>query len=402
MSGRDSPYTSGGSAKVRRRSLSAVREPGRIRKTLGPFGGPPQREKVVSATQFNYDLDFPRGSLNLTRITDNIQSVQPKAFATMTPPRDAPGSGTNNLGNLGVEQAIAGSTATLVDPYQRNFWGIKIDHPGFNACNPTQWRANISQFAYVKTSAVVCEITLPDAPVCDSGPVKVIRPGVMTNAQATAVQSTRFGNAGLAIWDEIRPSGAWEYIIIPPHKAASINLSNCVGLVRWQELMQLGYKPRTCKGRKYRVMCNPTGFDQSGQRDTQERLNALDGGDGVIPSSNLLATGTGPGMYTKSHSAQETDWVCQYGYAGVPDNYIGAGLKLAQFSAQGFDVVAFGSAIVFQFCQYAPPTTENVQTSMAQCIPVSLTIHNSTVFSQLKTAQRDLGQVFTLPLIGGV
>ena len=394
-------FSSGG-AQRRRRSLSAVREPERIRKTLGPFGGPPQKEKVVSATQFNYDLDFPRGLLALTRISDNIASVDPQVFTTMTPPRTGPGSGGNNLGNLGVEQAIAGTASTLVDPYQRNFWGIKIDHPGFNACNPTQWNANITQFAYVKTSAVVCEITLPDAPVADSGPVKVIRPGVMTNTQATAIQTTRFGNAGLAIWDEIRPIGAWQYIIIPPHKAASINLSNCVGLDRWQQLMQLGYKPRTCKGRKYRVLCNPKGFDQSGQKDTQQRLDALSAGLGTIPSSNLAATGTGPGMYSKVHSAQETDWVCQYGYAGVADTYAGAGIKLAQFSAQGFDVVAYGSAIVFQFCQYCPPTVEGVQTSMAQSIPVTLTIHNSTVFSQLKTAARDLGQVYTLPIIGAV
>jgi len=368
------------------------------RKALGPFGGPPQSEKVVTATLYNTQLNFARGTVAFARLPD-VVAVDPQTFKTMTPPRTAAGTGTNTIQQLGVEQATASVGATQLDPYQRNFWGIKIDHPGWNATSVVQWDANVSQFAYVKTSPVVLEITLPDAPIVTSEAVKMIRPGVMTNAQLTAAETARFGNgAGAPIWDEIRPIGAWQYMIVPAQKAASISLRNTVGLDKWQQLMQLGYKPKTCKGNKYRVAAGVRGFDQAGQSDCASHLLALIPA-GAIPARNSSTDGFGPGQYTKTHSTQETDWCVQFFGAGsFADTYAGAIERVENFRGQGYDVVAFGSCIIFQFCQYAPPTVEGLETAAIQRVPVTLTIHNKTVFTQLKTASRDLGQVFTTPI----
>lgn len=380
--------------KKRRGSVSG----GRVRKSLGPFGGPPQFEKVVSATLYQTDLKFIRGTSALQRLS-NVTAVDPQPFATMTPPRTAAGTGTNSLNSLGVEQAIASTAASASDPFQRNFYGIKIDHPGFNACNPVQWNANVTQFAYVKTSAVVCEITLPDPPMGTSEAVKLIRPGVISTAQLAAYQTANTGlaNVGVNVWDEIRPMGAWMYIVIPAQKGASISLFNTVGLVRWQQLLQLGYKPKVCRGNKYRVMCSTKGFDTSGTREIYDKLQLLQAYGGVAPPSNGVDYNI-PGSYTKTHAAQECDWSVQYAETPIPDTFLGGQQKLTQFGAQGFDTIAFGSAIVFQFCQYAPLTSDGDQTAANQNVPVTLTIHNKTVFSQLKTASRDLGQVYTLPI----
>ena len=381
-------------SKKRRGSVSGSR----VRKSLGPFGGPPQSEKVVSATLYQQELRFARGTSALARLA-SVTAVDPQIFTTMTPPRTGAGTGSNTSQSLGVEQATASTAASTTDPFQRNFYGIKIDHPGFNACNPVQWNANISQFAYVKTSAVVCEILLPDPPMGTSDAVKLVRPGVISTAQLAAYQTANTGlaNVGANVWDEIRPMGAWMYIVIPAQKGASISLYNTVGLVRWQQLMQLGYKPKICKGNKYRVMAMAKGFDTSGTREIYDKLGLLISNAGVAPASNGVDYQI-PGSYTKNHAAQECDWSVQYAEIPLPDTFLGGQQKLTQFGAQGFDTIAFGSAIVFQFCQYAPLTGDGDQTAANQSVPVTLTIHNKTVFSQLKTASRDLGQVYTLPI----
>lgn len=390
----------------RNRVRGAAPRPGApLRKRLGPFGGPPTSEKVVSATLYNTQLNFTRGTVALFRLPDVVAVDGPQLFTTMTPPRAGFGTGSNTLRSLGVEQAQASVAATVTDPFQRNFWGCKIDHPGWSATNVPQWNANITQFAYVKTSAVVLEITMPDPPMASSEAVKMIRPGSMTTLQESQTQTVRFGapNVSREIWDEIRPAGAWQYMVIPAQKDASLNLTNIVGLARWQQLLQLGYKPRICKGRKYSVMCMPRGFDAAGSADIGQKLNILSAGAGTIPASNGF-NGPPPGQ-ARLHKAQETDWCVQYNNSAAnPDTYVGALGKWNDFTESGFDVIAFGSAIVFQFCQYCPPTSDGAfaSTAAVQLVPITLTVHNKTVFSQLKTAARDLGQVFTMPVIGGV
>ena len=120
-----------------------------IRRILGPFGGPAQKETVVTANVYQYQLDFPAGSLAFTRVPD-IGNMDPQAFTTMTPPRTAAGTGINTLNTMGVFMGQAAVRATANDPFQRNFVGFKIDHPGWNCCNVRQWDENVRQFSYVK------------------------------------------------------------------------------------------------------------------------------------------------------------------------------------------------------------------------------------------------------------
>ena len=381
----------------------------KVRRKLGPFGGPAQSETVVTANVFQTELQFTETSFPFTRLVD-VANMDPQPFTTMTPPRTALGAGQNSLNTNGVWVGYAATTSTLLDPYHRNFACMKIDHPGWNCCNPRQWNANITQFAYVKTSPVVLEITLPDPPISKALPVTVFRPPVFrAAADLLAYQTENFGGApsdGVPMWNETRPTGAWQYIIIPAQKGASIRLDQVCGYVEWQKLLQIGYKPQTCRGKTYKCVCQPKGADAAEQGSINRKLQALAGPPpGVIPPFNAGNPMTGPGLYTSVHKTQETDWSVQYCSApvgGFLDTFGGAGLQAADFISQGFDVLAFGSAIVFQFLQYAPPCLDGTVTVMRQLLPLTLTVHSKTTFRQLKTASQDLGQVATLPIVGGV
>lgn len=378
----------------------------KVRRKLGPFGGQPQSETVVTANVFQTEIQFPDTTTIFARIGD-AANMDPQAFTTMTPPRTAAGSGSNTLNTNGVWAGYAVVAAGPTDPFHRNFLGFKIDHPGWNCCNPRQWNANVTQFAYVKTSPVVLEITLPDPPISKALPVTITRPPVFRAVGDLASYQTNNMGAGIPsdgvpIWNETRPCGAWQYIVIPPQKGASIRLDQIVGYDKWQKLLQIGYKPQTCRGRTYKCMCAARGADAAEQSSINKKLTALGTTLGVIPSFNAPGQMQGPGLYNSVHKQQETDWSVQYSAPPYADTFVDAANQATTMIEQGFDVLAFGSAIVFQFLQYAPPCLDGTSTAMRQIMPYTLTVHSKTTFRQLKTASQDLGQVGTLPIVGGV
>lgn len=376
----------------------------KVRRMLGPFGGQPQSEVVVTANVYNYELEFPAGTSAFSRVPD-LACMDPQIFTTMTPPRTAAGTGSNTMNRCGAWMAQASTAANAQDPFQRNFVSFKIDHPGWNCCNPRQWNANVTQFAYVKSSPVVLEITLPDPPISKAAPVVATRPAVFATAAALGTyQTTNMGsNPAVPLWNETRPTGAWQYIIIPPQKGASINLSQVTGYVNWQKLLQIGYKPQTCRGKTYKCVCAAKGADTNEQQAIYAKLGQLTAGAGVIPAANGAALNSGPGSYNTVHKQQETDWSVQLSTAAAPaDTFAGAQAQMGIFVQQGFDVLAFGSGIVFQFVQYAPPCLDGTSTASSQILPITLTIHSKTTFRQLKSASQDIGQVSTLPVVGGV
>jgi len=379
----------------------------KVRRMLGPFGGQAQSEVVVTANVFQTEVPFPDTTTPFTRFAD-INGMDPQNFTTMSPPRIALGSGSNSLNQNGVWMAFASFTSNLSDPFHRNFVGFKIDHPGWNCCNPRQWNANVTQFAYVKSSPVVLEITLPDPPISKALPVTVFRPPVFRSAaDLTSYQTANMGvgvpSDGVPIWNETRPTGAWQYIILPAQKGASLNLSKIVGYLEWQQLLQIGYKPQTCRGKTYKCVCAAKGADSAEQNSIFGKLASLAvPPPGTIPPFNQPTQGTGPGQYNTVHKAQETDWCVQYSAGPYADNFASAQQQAATMIQQGFDVLAFGSGIVFQFVQYAPPCMDGTATVMKQILPLTLTVHSKTTFRQLKSASQDLGQVSTLPIVGGV
>lgn len=381
------------------------------RRILGPFGGQAQTETVVTANVFQLELQLTDVTQGFLKLGD-IQNMDSQPFTTMQPPRVAAGSGENSLNTNGVWMATAVQTSTGTDPFHRSFWGVKLDHPGWNCCNPRQWNANVTQFAYVKSSPVVLEITLPDPPMASALPVTIQRPGVFRSVgDLNAWEVTNMGQVQsdqVPIFNETRPTGVWQYIIIPPQKGASIRLEKIVGFAEWQQLLQIGYKPQICRGRTYKCVCQPKGADQSEQINISTKLTTLTiPPGGVIPAVNSTAAGggTGPGMFNTIHKQQETDWCVQYSApfnTPYADTFLGAQAQALSMIQQGFDVLAFGSGIVFQFLQYAPPCLDGAPTAMKQIVPITLTVHSKTTFRQLKTANQDIGQVSTLPLVGGV
>lgn len=382
-----------------------------IRKVKGPFGAKKQSETVISASVFLTHVQFAAGSTPFTRLPD-LPNMDPQNYSSMTPPRTGAGIGSNTLESMGVIQCIQGTRATYEDPYQRNFWGIKIDHPGFNACNPAQFVPNAAQFQYVKTTGVVCEIVLPDPPIVRAAPVTITRPENVTDAQLVGIQQVMMTPPGAppappippAIWNTTRATGGWQYIVIPPMSGGSVRLEQCVGYDKWQKLLQIGYKPQICRSNTYRISCGAKGYNVQGMVDVGQKLTTLQAGAGVIPPNNGVNLGNGPGVYNSVHRTQETDWVCQYSGAPYADSFSpGALNQVGALVAQGFDVLAFGSAIVFQFVQFAPPTTDtNTVTACVLTVPVTLTVHNKTKFTVLKTTNQDLAQVASLPVVGGV
>jgi hypothetical protein len=59
--------------------------------------------------------------------------------SSSTSPSDLPPSSSST-----VAASTAGSQATLQDPDQRNYFGLKLDHSGFNAVTPIKFEANVT------------------------------------------------------------------------------------------------------------------------------------------------------------------------------------------------------------------------------------------------------------------
>ena len=378
----------------------------------GPFGGPAQSAKEVSSTLYNTVLSTVPGAIAIAYQPD-IAAVTPANFASMTD-KVTVGTGSNTLMSLGVWRTVSQTVATASDPYQRTFLALKVDHQGFNACNVEIFNEKCLQFQYVKQSPYAVLITLPEPPMQakSAQPVTMTRPGAMTAAQLLGYQQSMISTGFAAppvptgnIWNETRSTGCWQYIIIPPQVAASINMTQIGDQAAWQRLLNLGYKAQNCTRRQYMIACGTTGFDGMGTQNLRNKLTALQASLGVIPASNSTGAATFiEGVHNKKHAVQECDWVCQYNAPvslTIPPNYGNATQYVANLIAQGFDTLPFGSAIVFQFLQYAPPTTDTVaNTACPVNMPYTIEVTTKTSFSKLRLGNRDLGQLATLPLAG--
>lgn len=373
------------------------------RGATAPFGSEPETVKVITATLYETAIDFPAGGMPFKKL-DDVLAVKPAVFRTMAFPRIIAGVGQNTLQSLGVFQGQSGSPATETDPYQRNFWAIKVDHCGFNACNVDRFPDGCNDFGLVKTSSNVVEITLPQPPMSKAMAPTVIRPTNMSMAQMTGYQTRMFGGgvsmANVA-FDETHASGAWEYMIIPAQLGGSVKLSIMGTLTGWQRLLDMGFRPKKCTRSKYRISVVPKGQDGVEIRTVYRKLADMTS-TGIIPSSNAWADAQQfQGSEQRQHHAQDTDWCCQYSTLYPTDTFAGSQQIIRDIQAQGFDVMAYGSAIVFQFIQYAPPTSDTpaIDTSVCQIIPATLTVHNKTTFSKRRTVGFDLCQVMSLPVI---
>ena len=371
-----------------------------------PFGSEPQFEKVVSATLFQFSLDFPAGSTTFVKV-DDVQAVIPATFGTMARPI-IPGTGLNTIQALGIYQGQSGRRATLNDPFQRNFWICKIDHTGFNSVTPCRFDEGRNEYTYCKMSGVVAEIFLPDAPIARALPTMVTRPTNISYAQLLGAQTAIFGpgvDQQNWAWNEQHPSGMWQYITIPAGHGCSVKLGEYGTYEGWQKLLNLGFRPKTCTKNKYRISVPARGNDGVEMGLARRKLAYL-ALHGIIPDS-LAPVYAGDysvnnGNQMKNHESQETDWCCQFN-TGVPgDTYVGGQQVLQDIQNQGFDVSAYGSAIVFMFVQYAPPTNDDGDphdTASCQIVPIQMTIHSKCSFTKKRNCLVDAYQLASLPVV---
>lgn len=381
----------------------------------GPFGPERQSVKEISSTLYDTVLQTDPGAIAIGYVQPDLAAQQPFNFTSMTPPRTGAGVGANTLSALGVIRTVSQTAATALDPIQRTYLAIKIDHQGFNSCNVTKFNEYCQQFQYCKMSGVMCKITLTDPPLNSKNtqPILQTRPSAITGNMLTQLQQTMLtpggqvtpNSAAYPFWNETRPLGGWYYIVVPPQRGASINLTEIGTEAGWQRLLNIGYKARPCKGKTYAVMCGTKGFDADGRENIIKKMEQLQTGGGIIPANNSFAGAVAEGRDDCPHQAQECDWCCQYANASDPINpsntYTSWAVYTRNTQYQGFDVLAYGSAIVFQFCQFAPPTTDTgVSTASKVIIPYQMEVISSTTFSQLKLGSRDVGQLATGPING--
>lgn len=367
-----------------------------------PFGKEPDSIKVISATVYNYGVDFPAGGGAFIK-DDDVFANNPLPFSLMNPPIPAgPGTGQNSMQALGVFHGQSGHAATTTDPYQRNFYMVKVDHAGFNTVQPSRFDDGRRDYTYAQMSSTVVEIVLPEAPIADAIPTTVTRPTNISYAQLTGMQKQLFDggydNLNWA-WNETRPCGQWQYIEIPAGFGCSLKMGQYCTYAGWQQLLDQGLVPKICKKQKYFIRAKPVGLNGVEMDLVAQKLSALNSVG--IPASNAQWSGYQQGTQSTPHKKQETDWICQYSTLNPGDTYIGAKSPIADLQAQGFDVMAYGSGIVFQFLQYAPPTNDDDDphlTASCQIIPVQLTVHSKCHFTKKKSQGRDLYQLTSLPL----
>lgn len=367
--------------------------------------------KVISMTNYNFPIDFPPGDDAFYKMEDVLPSEGLQAFMSMTPPRNVSGTGSNSLNSLGVWMGASSTGATEDDPYQRNFFIVKVDHCGFNSIQPTRYYEGVQQFTYVQTGPNVIEIQLPEPPLSKALPVTQVRPVSMTQAQMIGIQKVMQGggyDSTNVIWNEHHPTGFWQYIQLPAGYGGSLKMAQHGTLQGWNRLIDLGFRPKQCRTLKYRLMVDPKGQDGLEMLNAQNKLAQLGPMPGTIPASNL-----NPGTFTAQayegrvkakHQKAMCDWTCQFSTAisSPNDDFAGASARYFDLIAQGFDVMAFGGGIVFQFVQYAPPTrdTTPITTAACQIVPVTINVHNKAVFSMPRIgAKNDLYQVASLPIV---
>lgn len=331
--------------------------------------------------------------------------------------------------------ATAATNATLQDPYQRNYLGLKLDHCGFNAVTPVKFEANCLQFQYIKGGGHVMTIDLPQPPIGTKSPTLITRPGVVTDEQLAGYQQQmliqplaapipgpiKYDPARPPIWNETRPVGTWQYIMIPAQAGGSVNLTNCVGADQWQRLLELGFRPKLCKGSRYSLKVSSYGYDTPAMQAIASKYTGL-AAVPSIPSFNNVGIGlnatnfflTAQTQSKAQHKRLATDFVCQYSTYPFPanpatlppiaDDYSSALDILMDKPRGGWDTLAHGDAIVFMFCQYAPVTSDGgVETACIMQLPMTLTIHDKTTFSVLREiGSNDISQLSSLPVLNNV
>lgn len=309
-------------------------------------------------------------------------------------PRGNPTNGQVTMNAQGLYWSWAEELPDVNRPWLQTYFGFKLDMAGFNICDPVQFSQNCARYMHCKQGPACATFVWPDCPIGKNDQVTRELQLAATTFTGTAVN----GNGTISSYGtatrEFRGIGPWEMIIIPPRKMKSINLDACLSQDGWDNLIDMGFKPRPCQ-KVTKIYCSNGGVDAT---DIAVITNAA-----LMPtvrnSNETLNTenpkwGNLSGLRYKKMSYVDTEDICQY--TAVPTitantlpatsyNVIAAGDNI--YYRQGYPCVPFGSAIVFRVRQFAPVQESFTNgartithTAIRQTLPLDIYLDSVTVF----------------------
>lgn len=334
--------------------------------------------------------------------------------------RTTTGNGTMSLNACGVWWTWAEELPTPDCPWLHTYFAYKLDAAGFNLCDPLQFSQGCTRYTHVKQGPSCATFVFPDAPIGKAGPVRrqyPLLPSSFLPGGSTPQATPIVGSAIQPATIEERGIGVWEMIIIPPRKMKSIWIEQCVSQSGWDNLIDMGFKPRPAQ-KVTKIYCSNGGIDC----DDLPNLAAIRGitlarQRNAAPNFGSNQNFNISNLKFKKMTYVDTEDVCQYTAVADPgadtvvaqvypdvagSNVAGLGL----YAQQGYPCVPFGSAVVFRFRQYAPvQTIYNTdlsvaaynQTCVRQTIPMDLYLDSVTTFKNPVKGAFDLDLAFTSP-----
>lgn len=310
-------------------------------------------------------------------------------------------NGVMSLNSSGVYWYWGEKLPDINCPWLETYFAFKIDMVGFNICDPAQFAENCKRFQYVKQGPACLTFVWPDPPIGDAGPVRRQYPMLPSSQMAGGGQAEGYGSSYLQANIEERGIGAWEMIIIPPRKMKSVNLQQIVNQAGWDNLIDMGFKPRQTN-KVVKVYCSNGGVD------VEDLINITQQGILQKNRSSNLATSNICDLTWRKGKYLDTEDVCQF--TSIPDP--GTGIvplaygQISDVNRQGYPCISMGSAIVFRFRQFAPVqqqydangvVIQTLQTCTRQTIPCDLFIDSVTTFKSPVKGTFDLDLPWSNP-----
>lgn len=318
-------------------------------------------------------------------------------------PRTNPTNGQVTMNAQGLYWSWAEELPDVKCPWLQTYFGFKLDQAGFNICDPTQFSQNCSRYMFAKQGPACATFVWPDCPIGRNDKVtRELQLAAQTYTGGVAGTGT-VSTYGTAV-REYRGIGPWEMIIIPPRKMKSVNLDVCLNQDGWDNLIDMGFKPRPCQ-KVTKIYCSNGGVDATDINVITNAAAQPAVRDSNVPSgladtkwSNIS------GLRYKKMSYVDTEDICQY--TSVPsitaDTLPSTSYNVLSnsdniFYRQGYPCVPFGSAVIFRVRQFAPVqetyasgTRTITQTCIRQNLPLDVYLDSVTVFKSPVKGQFDL------------
>lgn len=325
-------------------------------------------------------------------------------------PRTNPNNGQVTMNAQGLYWSWAEELPTVNRPWLQTYFGFKLDMQGFNICDPVQFAQNCTRYMYAKQGPACATFVWPDCPISQNdGVTREIQLAAATFSGTPAAGSGTVSAYGTAT-REFRGIGPWEMIIIPPRKMKSINLDVCLNQDGWDNLIDMGFKPRPCQ-KVTKIYCSNGGLaaDRIVSLINATVQNPIRDSNNPVPSSATTANISS--LPYKKMSYVDTEEICQY--TTVPAISANA-LPSTSYNVmtgsdnvyfrQGYPCVPFGSAIIFRIRQFAPVQETYTagartvsQTCIRQNLPLDVYLDSVTVFKSPVKGSFDLDLPYSDP-----